>query len=73
MDLKDEIHWLYIELMEETRDNQTILEHLLALLQIVYGKQKTLKIEIDHGFWPHSGATKFKCSLDNNGWSLKHR
>ncbi len=59
--------------MEEAQDNQTLLEHLLALFQTAYGKQKTLKIEIDRELWPHSGAPKFKCNLDNNGWSLKHR
>jgi hypothetical protein len=53
--------------VEEARDNQALLEHLFASLRIVYGKQKTLKVEIDHGLWPHSGTTKFKCNVDNNG------
>jgi hypothetical protein len=40
VDLEDEIHSLCLELVEETQDNQALLEHLLASLQTVYGKQK---------------------------------
>ncbi len=40
VDLEDEIHSLCLKLVEETQDNQALLEHLLASLQTVYGKQK---------------------------------
>ncbi len=50
VDLEDEIHRPSFELVEETWNSQALLEHLLTLLQIVYGKHKTLKAEIDLGF-----------------------
>jgi hypothetical protein len=59
--------------VEEAQDSQTLLEHLFASLQTMNNKQKTLKVEIDHGLWPHSGAAKFKCNLNNIGWSLKRQ
>jgi hypothetical protein len=59
--------------VEEAQDSQTLLEHLFASLQTMNKKQKTLKVEIDHGLWPHSGVAKFKYNLDNSGWSLKCR
>jgi len=57
--------------VEEAQDNQRLLEHLFASLQTMNKKQKTLRVEIDHGLWLHSGVAKFKCNLNNNGWSLK--
>ncbi len=47
--LEDKICQVQFELVEEAWDSQVLLEHLLALIQIVAGKQKTLKINIDHG------------------------
>jgi len=58
-------------LVEEAWDSQVLLDHLLTLIQIVARKQKILKIDIDHGLIPFGGVAKFKCNLDNNGWSLK--
>ncbi len=50
VDLEDEIHSLCLELVEETQDNQALLEHLLASLQTVYGKQKPWKHKLTMGF-----------------------
>jgi len=47
--LEDKICLLQIGLVEETWGNQVLLEHLLALFQIVASKQKTFKTELDHG------------------------
>ncbi len=71
VDIQDEICQLQIELVEEAQDNHAFLEHLFALFRAIYGKQKTLKAKIDHGFWLHNGTTRFKCNLHNSGWSLK--
>ncbi len=38
VDLNDVIHQPSLELVEETRDSQALLEHLLTSFQIVYGK-----------------------------------
>ncbi len=73
IDLENEIWWVQNELVEEERTNQVLLEHLLTLLRIVFGKQKTLKEKNDHGLVPCNGIPIFKCNVDDSGWSLKCR
>lgn len=65
--LENEICWVQNELVEEEQTSQVLLEHLLTLLRIVFGKQKTLKVEIDHGLLPCNGVLIFKCNLDDSG------
>ncbi len=65
MDLEDEICHLQIEQVEETWNNQVLLEHLLASVQNLSRKQKMLKAKIDHGLLHYNGASRFKCNLKN--------